>query len=76
MKKHEADEEELTAFENACKDKDVKEIIAIYKEEIERKDEIIAHLKEENVMLMKASLRASKERLELKEQLEKGHAHR
>lgn len=68
--------EELTAFEKACEGKDLKEIIAIYKEEIERKDEVIAHLKEENLLMMKASLRASKERLELKEQLDKGHMYR
>lgn len=58
-------------FVKACKDKKVEEIIALYKEELDRKDEMILRLKEENLLLMKASLRASKERMELKEQLER-----
>ena len=43
----------------------------VLREEIKRKDEIIAQLREENAVLMKMSLKSAGERAELKAKLEK-----
>ena len=50
--------------------KTVAELQEIYEEELKRKDEIIAKLREENHLLMKMSLKSTQERVKTKEQIE------
>ncbi|MBN1275490.1 hypothetical protein JXA12_04340 [Candidatus Woesearchaeota archaeon] len=45
------------------------ELVRAYEEELKRKDEVIERLREENEVLLRASVKAAKERLELKELL-------
>jgi hypothetical protein len=50
---------------------DVKELREIYAEELLRKDKIIEKLKEENLLLIKMSLRSAGERAEINELIKK-----
>lgn len=50
---------------------DLKELREIYAEELLRKDKIIEKLKEENLLLIKMSLRSAGERAEINELIKK-----
>ena len=51
------------------KGKNAEELLKVYEEEIKRKDEIITKLREENVILLRTSLKGAEDRLALQDKL-------